>query len=294
LLVCQHVNFDVLVGLFALVGALTLAAYRRSRDALLWLAASLAFGLAALAKTAPLVVAPLLADGAKRNGRVAQLLALALFFGPILLGLAVIFALAPHAVTENVLLYRSARGYFCVTGLLRLAGAQGAERLYTSVGFPLMLSAWFIFGTRALIRRNSEAPGLILLVASTLLAIPTIGPGYGPQYAYWWMPVLLCTYPLFDREWRVVLALFFAIAVTTYVIEYAFFASQGAYLESVLPGSHFVAHAVSGFTSARWQTLARLPLFLSSLIVLSAAAQRLLGPEPADGAGREFVDVSRE
>jgi len=32
-----------------------------------------------------------------------------------------------------------------------------------------------------------------------LAAIPALGPGYAPQYAYWYIPPLLATYPLLDE-----------------------------------------------------------------------------------------------
>jgi 4-amino-4-deoxy-L-arabinose transferase-like glycosyltransferase len=50
LLVCQHGNSDVHVGLFVTLALAALVVYRRSRDVLVWLGACLFLGLGVLAK----------------------------------------------------------------------------------------------------------------------------------------------------------------------------------------------------------------------------------------------------
>src|SRR5215831_17748511 len=99
LLCCQHRNFDVLVALSVLAALLALE--RRARTGALedWLSACGWLGLGVLAKTVPLLLAPLLAPGARR----ARGLGVLLFLGPTALGLGVLMALAPAAVERNVL-----------------------------------------------------------------------------------------------------------------------------------------------------------------------------------------------
>src|SRR6185436_19031029 len=72
-----------------------------------------------LAKTVPLVLAPLLAPGARRTSRAGRALGAALFLGPSALGVSVIFVLAPAAVWNHVIKYRSAPGYFGLAGMVR-------------------------------------------------------------------------------------------------------------------------------------------------------------------------------
>ena len=118
ILVCQHGNSDVQVGLIVTLAVAALAAHRESRDVVMWLAGCLFLGLGVLAKTAPLVLAPLLAPGAQRASRAGRALGAALFLGPAALGVGVILALAPTAVLDHVIGYRSTRGFFGLYGMV--------------------------------------------------------------------------------------------------------------------------------------------------------------------------------
>ena len=118
ILVCQHGNSDVQVGLLVVLAIATLGAHHHSRDVLLWLSGCLFVGLAILAKTAPLVVTPLLAPGARLAPGVGRALGAALLAGPAALGVGVILALAPSAVLDHVIGYRSTRGFFGVSGMV--------------------------------------------------------------------------------------------------------------------------------------------------------------------------------
>ena len=118
ILVCQHGNSDVQVGLLVTLTVAALAAHRRSRDVVMWLAGCLFLGLGVLAKTAPLVLAPLLVPGARRASRAERTLGAALFLGPAALGVGVILALAPTAVLDHVIGYRSTRGFFALYGMV--------------------------------------------------------------------------------------------------------------------------------------------------------------------------------
>jgi hypothetical protein len=119
ILVCQHGNSDVQIGLLVTLAVAALGAHQRSRDVVAWLGGCLFLGLGVLAKTVPLVLAPLLAPGARRGTRGERALGAALFLGPAALGVAVILVLAPAAVWDNVITYRSTRGYFGLAGMVR-------------------------------------------------------------------------------------------------------------------------------------------------------------------------------
>jgi hypothetical protein len=278
LLVCQHGNFDVLVGLTCLAGALAIARYSRTRDAIMWLVGALALGLGALAKTVPLLLAPLLARGARLNGWPARWIALALFVGPALLGDAVILVLAPHAVVHNVLFYRSQPGSYGITGIARAIGVGAIGDGYSRVLFPLVLLAFEVAAVVMLSRRDLDTRRTLLLAALILFAIPAIGSGYAPQYAYWWLPLLVATYPLFDRGWRLLLLAFYIIAAATYIVEYGLLIDHGAFLivnDHFKPGV-FLNDAKLRFSHPTWLTVLRLPLFLASLAVIAGGVVRLL------------------
>jgi hypothetical protein len=118
ILVTQHGNSDVQVGLLVTLAIAALSAHQRSRDVTAWLGGCLFLGLGVLAKTVPLVLAPLLAPGARRASGTGRLLGAALFLGPAALGVSVILVLAPAPVWHSVIAYRSTRGFFGLAGMV--------------------------------------------------------------------------------------------------------------------------------------------------------------------------------
>jgi hypothetical protein len=116
ILVCQHGNSDVNVGLLVTLACAALIAYRRSRDVVLWLVGCLFLGLGVLAKTTPLVLAPILAPGARLASRTARALGTTLLLLPVTVGLAVIAALVPRATYDHVIQYRPRPGNFGFSG----------------------------------------------------------------------------------------------------------------------------------------------------------------------------------
>src|ERR1051325_1273033 len=79
--VCQHENIDVFVGLFVVLALWALVASQGAGDVVPWLAACLAVGLGAFAKTIPLILAPLLVPGFRAASRLGRLLGAALYLG---------------------------------------------------------------------------------------------------------------------------------------------------------------------------------------------------------------------
>ena len=85
-----------------------------------WLGGCLFLGLGVLAEDrASRRSRPLLAPGGRLASRGERALGAALFLGPAALGMAVILVLAPAAVWDNVITYRSTRGYFGLAGMVR-------------------------------------------------------------------------------------------------------------------------------------------------------------------------------
>ena len=281
LLVCQHGNSDVQVGLLVTLTVIALAAYARSRDVLMWLAGCLFLGLGVLAKTAPLVLAPLLAPGARLTSRVGRALGAALMLGPAALGVGVIAVLVPVAVWDHVISYRSTRGFFGIGGILEeLLGVEIAwyERLFTLV--VLVAVVWLF--VRLWRGAPLELPMLFLLVAVVFIAVIALGPGYGAQYAYWFIPALIGTYVLLDRGWQRILLAAYAVAAVTYSVEYAFVPFLGAWLPAAIGETEWTADAGEWLGDPERLVLFRLPLFAAYLVVLVAGVRRLRAPERYD------------
>ncbi len=297
LLVCQHGNSDVQVGLLVTLAVAALLAHGRSRDVVLWLTGCLLLGVGVLAKTVPLVLAPVLASGARLTTTAGKVLGAALFLGPAALGVGVILALAPQAVLEHVIRYRSTRGFFGVSGFLDehffddLSGELGE---LTGIDARSTYGTVFTLGVVALVvwlgwRLWREAPlppeRLFLLVAVVLMAVVALGPGYGPQYAYWFLPALLATYVLLDDRWRRLLLVGYVVAALTYAVEYAFVPWLGAYASAVDGNAGWVADVSEYLDTPQRLTLFRLPLFAVYLVVVAAGLGRLAGGssgEPAE------------
>jgi hypothetical protein len=279
LFVCQHENIDVFVGLFVALALWALVTYEGTRDsgvrdAVPWLVGCLALGLGAFVKTIPLVLAPLLAPGFRAASKLGRTMGAALFLGPFVLGMSIVFALAPRGVFNNVVRYRSISGYFGISGVLRSVGLGSVNHAYDTL-FTVVLAAGVFLLFRAAWRYGLGANGTVLLAGLLLAVIPVLGPGYAPQYAYWYIPPLLASYVLLDVGWQRILRAFYAVAAVTYVVEYALVRSQGRFLVAFFPGSGFLERASERISSPGAQTLLRLPLFIAFLVVLVAGARRL-------------------
>jgi hypothetical protein len=274
LLVCQHGNSDVVVGLFVTLTIAALIAHRRSRDIVLWLVGCLMLGLGVLAKTVPLVLAPLLAPGARIAPPAGKALGATLVVGPAAVGVSVILALAPAAVLEHVIRYRSTRGFFGVGGVLDLASDDAHSIhgwIFTVSIVVMLLWLWRLLSPE----EPLPAEQLFLLAAVILMIVIAFGSGYGPQYAYWVLPALVATYVLLDDGWRRVLRAGYLVAALTYVGEYAFVPWLGAYAGAMFPDSGWVADTSGSLDVPYRLVLFTLPLFLVYLLFIAEGIARL-------------------
>jgi hypothetical protein len=267
LLVCQHGNFDVVVALCIVLFMGSLLRFQRGGDPVDWLLACCFLGLGVATKTIPLILSPLLACRFRGLPWKVRWLGGTLVLGPVILGLSVIYVLAPAEVTANVLAYRSSGGWFGVSGLLLMTGASSL--LGTSGAlFSLVLGVAVIYFAYFLGRRPETGDrALILLAALLLAAIPAFGPGYAPQYIYWFMPLLIVTFASFGKPWRWVLGGFALTAAMTYVVEYALFPSHGMFLTRMTGAEPFLTWSRTWSTQAG-QTVIRLPLFIAFIALL--------------------------
>jgi hypothetical protein len=274
LLVCQHANFDALMMLWVVLALAALAAFRASGNPVEWLAACLLLGVAILAKTVPLVLTPLLALGIARLDGRTRALGGALALGPALLGLSAIYVLAPAAVEGDVIQYRSVPGWFGVSGILSLLGKEATLGPYTSLFLGWLAAtsaaaAWLLW--------SGERTGDSLLCMLALLlvaAVPALGPGYGPQYLAWLVPLFVLVYAVLPA-WRPFVLLFYAVAAATCLFEYALVESHGAFLVKLVRTPEMTA------AGERWSeqgrvVLFRLPLFLAFLALLGFGWREVL------------------
>lgn len=345
-LTCQHGNSDIHVGLLVTLAVAALAAHRRSRDIAAWLGGCLFLGLGVLAKTVPLVLAPLLAPGARHASHAQRALAAALLVGPAALGVAVMLVLAPSAVWDNVITYHSTRGFFGLAGMVRefavldvrfasvtlaalamlaavaiaararrplapgeavLLGeivltvcvlwlVEGADRFslldarahYAGV-FTLALAVAAVAAFVLLWREEPPtAARLFLLAAVALMIVVAFGPGYGPQYAYWFLPALVATYVLLDDGWRRLLRVAWLVAALTYAVEYAVVDYLGAWAVHLFGTATWVRDVGEYLKTPHHLVAYRLPLYAVYLVLIAGGIERLVGPgepiAPADEA----------
>jgi hypothetical protein len=280
LLVCQHCNFDVLVALWLMLFMNSLLRYNRANNLGDWLSACLFLGLGILTKTVPFILIPMLAGGFRQATASFRFLGSVLLLGPVALGMSIIYVLAPADVTTKVLGYRSISECFGITGLFHIAGADKFVSIPNILFYGLLVAgmtlSWNLFWRRQCIGSRET----VLYAALILAAIPSLGPGYAPQYIYWFMPFLVATYAFFNGQWRVVLAGFALISACTYLVEYALLPEFGynfLYLwdPSRVPGGTGEIPYV--LTLPVWEemqtetghTLLRFPIFIAYLTLLA-------------------------
>jgi hypothetical protein len=274
LLVCQHCNFDVLVAFWVLLFVIEQTEFQATGSATAWLGSCLWLGLGVLTKTVPLVLAPLLLVGIRSLRWKERTLGGLLLFGPVVLGMSIVYSLVPAAIERNVLGYRSAQGWFGITGLLGWTHRPGLMDGYSRLS-PWLFGVALVALSRVLwTRARLTAAQVMLLSALLLMAVVVFGPGYGPQYIFWFMPLLIASYPLFGNSWRKGLAAFYVIAALTYCFEYSLFPSHGMLLIRLGLGEQWTARA-NAWSTPEMQTLFRLPLFLSYVGLFALGGSRL-------------------
>ena len=283
LLICQHCNFDVIVALWLMLFMLSLLRYNRAGDDVDWLCACLFLGLGILTKTVPLVLVPLLAGGFREATTRLKFMGLVLLLGPVVLGLSIIYVLTPADVTAKVIEYRSTGDFFGFSSLFHLAGADKLTDVYNFIFYILLFTAMSACSILIWRRQSIGDRETVLLAALLLASIPALGPGYGSNYLYWFMPFLVATFAFFNGRWRLVLTGFALIAACTYLVEYGVLGSHGTFILNILVYKMGVLHPplwllrpMAECESQTGQTWLHLPLFLAYLALLGAGTGVLL------------------
>lgn len=268
----EHGNFDAIVGMFSIGSVFALVKWNRGASMSMWLLACMLLGLGILAKTVPVILSPLLLVRWRDTDWAARAVAGALVIGPALLGVSVLYALSPHSVAADIFQYRSAPGYFGISGLLGIAGGDPAMVRYSQI-YPALALAVVALATFAVAYiRSLDDATIVLLSVVMLMSIPALGPGYGPQYIGWFLPLLVVLLAISKGFLRVSLITFAAVALVTYLAEYAVIPLQSDSIRSALAAQEA-------------QTLLRVPLFLAYLFVLIAGLAQLSRSRTLDVRG---------
>jgi hypothetical protein len=235
LLTVQHGNFDALSMVWVVLFLYFLVRFRNSSDAIDWLLSAGCLGIAVFVKQFPLVLWPLLVPGARRFDWRFRLVGPLLVIAPVLLSLAPLFVLSPEAIWQNVVEYRGLGNTFGVAGLLTLVRLGSFIPVYSRI-FTIAVLTVTIATAITLWRRNwRNDRDPVLFSAMMLLALFTLGPGYGSQYWFWVVPLLLVCYANFDPGFRRVIWISMAIVVATNVFEYAIELNLGRFLFNFTP-----------------------------------------------------------
>lgn len=261
LLTVQHGNFDALVATWLLLFVGALWDHSRAGSGRSWLLAALFLGLGVLTKTVPLLLVPLLLIGVKQRSMSINALGAVLVVAPFVLSLLPIWMTDPESVARHVIAYRSLPGWFGITGLLDLAGMNGAMWTYARTG-PISLlllmaaASWYVLKQAGL--SKSE---LVRLSLWLMLGLLILGPGYSPQYIAWLLPLSVLHVAFSEVSERRWLLATYLIATLTYLVEYAIIPDHGAFL---LLWSHAdgIPQCSEALKSPGGQTMLRLPLFL--------------------------------
>lgn len=273
LIACQHANFDGLVVLFCLLAVACLVRRLATRDVVDWLLGCTFVGLGVLAKTVPIVLGALLIGTARPFVTRAKLLGAFATLGPVALGISIIYVLGPEAVTARVLNYRSFSGFYGISGLLHALHAQPLAELWGKA-FPLLLLGACAWIARLGWSGRLDRGGLIMAAGWLLLLVPTLGPGYGPQYAAWSLPFLALALSTSEGVTRLVLTGQLVITACTQIVEYGLLPSHGALWFRFASGPSLQTWANRAYTQ-EGSTFLRLPLFFVSVLCLCALASQL-------------------
>jgi hypothetical protein len=269
--VCQHCNFDVLVGFWILLAVYMLLRYQEKFEPGFWLFACFALGMGVLTKTIPLCLTPLLLLSIRKLKRMEILIGMFFLFFPVILALSVVYVMDPQNISAKVLGYRSGGYAFGFSGLFASFGLTRWLSLWPFIFEVIYGAVWIAIGIW-LWRKETLTPEKVVLLATLLLmAIPALGPGYGLQYVYWFLPLLVLAYGFGDKSIRLFTLLFYAVTTIIYTIEYAFdYNTFGAFFLEIIQTEKLVKFGL-WIATAPHQTFLTLPLwvmYLASLAVL--------------------------
>lgn len=285
LLVCQHGNFDVLVGFWVLCFIMMLMFFIQSGNHTRWLYACFFLGLGILTKTVPIILLPLLFFHFRKLHLSEKILGTILVFGPTLLGLSIIYVLNPESIISNVFMYRSLPFWYGISGLLHITGLGHLNVLFGRlfIFFIVLILSLSSYGLYKASKLDNKQ--IVMISALFLALIPTFGPGYSTQYIYWFLPLFLILSTQYAKKWRILLYLSYSIAIATYLEVYALSYAHGAFLKQFLKTNE-ITNLSNLMTTPSVQTILHLPLFICYIAVI-ASGLVLLKNDPQRRIQRE-------
>ncbi|MDP9174679.1 MAG: hypothetical protein M3O30_12550 [Planctomycetota bacterium] len=286
LLTLQLGNFDALAMVGVLLFLRSLIRFRRTGQVIDWLWAACWLGLGVYAKTFPFILTPLLACGAKRLSNNTRILGAALLAGPALLSMGPLYVLNPIDIWQGVLGYRSTPGEFGVSGLIVLfhGATETVDRYahFYTMGLMVGLVVLTVVLWRFNIRRDSD---LILLAALLLLSLFMLGPGYGPQYWFWVVPLFVSLYLFQSRAYRRLLLWAGIILLVTTLLELTLHPVYGAFIYPWTEKNKIIG-VLNWFNDVRNLSLMNVPMFIAALLVTAVGISVLVGYHDQDSAAR--------
>jgi hypothetical protein len=276
ILTIQHGNFDLIAVIWIVLFLGTLMHFRRHQEATTWLCAAALLGIGVLTKTFPLILWPLLAGGIRALNLRTRLLGAALVVLPFMLALLPIYVLAPEGVTQSVFEYRSLGAEFGMISLCRIVFGSSLATTYAGWSTRMLLVASAGIAIWQAWRPLTQDRSLVLLAAAILLAVFTIGPGYGSQYWFWVIPLYIVCCATYSRSFCSIVAGVGLVVVCTNVVEYGFSDVLGQFWLC-----HWPTHTAESF--GRWlndysnEIWLRLPMTLCTLGLLVYSACVILG-----------------
>ncbi|HEV2331341.1 MAG TPA: hypothetical protein VGY56_21370 [Verrucomicrobiae bacterium] len=288
LLVCQHCNFDVFMVLWILAFLISTMNFLAAGDKTDWLLSCLFLGMGILTKTVPLIFGPVLLAGFRRLDWKTRILGGCLTIGPVALGVGVIYVMDPADVGKWVLAYRGEGFFFGFPGLMKLFGLLSLMPIFHFCFYGEGIAVLALSSVYFWKLRKPLTSELVLYTAFVLLAIPTVGNGFGGHFFYWFIPLFVIVLGAFwaIKPFRILLITFGIVSAVTFIIEYGLIGAYGFSFLYLATGAHdpadlsfklqsgvsqsvaTVIHYHNLIDSEKGNTLERLPLFLTMLSVL--------------------------
>jgi hypothetical protein len=288
LLVCQHCNFDIFMELWILAFLISTISFFATGDKIDWLLSCLFVGLGILTKQVPLILLPVLLAGIRRLDWKSKVLGAALALGPVSLGVGVIYVLDPADVGKWVLGYRANGFYFGFPGLINLFGLNSLMPIFHFCFYTVGITVFALSLIYFWKLRKPLASELVLYAAVVLMAIPTLGNGFGGQFFYWFLPLFVIVLGAFwtDKLFRTLLITLGVISAITFIVEYGLISAYGFSFIYLVTGAHdpydlhfklqsgaypsaqIVMHYHDLIDSEKGNTVDRIPLFLAMLSVV--------------------------
>ena len=267
LLTCIHGNFDALVALWCLVAVVFAIRFLKTEKTSDRLGSAFGIGLGILTKTVPFALLPLIFIKGRFRPKSETLFAIALALVPGLLGVCLIYLAAPEALNEKVIGYRGSTGWFGVSGVGEAAGyGRLVRKIYPSIFLIGLLTAMFGILKEFAGEKRIESRSVLSASIFLLLLVPTFGPGFGLQYAYWTLPLIVVGIPVLGTRFALSACLHLFATALLYLWLYSITPSLGAFLPPL--GNYFGVEVGTRIYSKFESTLITAPIFFTATWII--------------------------